>query len=40
MVWSADPAIEAHLATTRISGAVARTADPYAGLALVNAGGD
>lgn len=38
MAWSADPAVEAELATTPLGGAVIPTTAPYAGLSLNNAG--
>ena len=40
LVWSADPAIEAEIEPTEVSGAVEQTAQPYVGLSIVNDGGD
>lgn len=40
LAWSAEPAVQAELATTAISGAIARSEGPYAGLTIVNFGGN
>ena len=40
LVWSRDPAVEARLANTSISGAVVTTDAPYVGLSIVNDGGN
>lgn len=40
LVYSTDPAVEAELAQTSLSGAIPRTADPYVGLSIVNDGGN
>ncbi len=40
LAWSADPAVEDQLSRTAISGAIPDTAAPYAGLSIVNDGGN
>jgi len=40
LVWSADPAVQADLAQTPLAGIIPTTAAPYAGLSIVNAGGN
>jgi hypothetical protein len=40
LVWSADPSVEADLARTPMAGMVPETRDPYAGLSIVNDGGN
>jgi hypothetical protein len=40
LVWSADPAVQAELATTELAGIVPATTAPYAGLVVVNAAGN
>jgi hypothetical protein len=40
LLWSADPAIQAQLETTPVSGVIPRTTKPYAGLSIVNDGGN
>jgi hypothetical protein len=40
LVWSADPAIEADLEQTSVSGAIPETFAPYVGLSIVNDGGN
>ncbi|MGQ0464255.1 MAG: DUF4012 domain-containing protein [Sporichthyaceae bacterium] len=40
LVWSADPAVQAHLAGTTVSGVVAESDAPYAGLSIVNSAGN
>jgi hypothetical protein len=39
LVWSADPAVQADLAQTSVSGIIPTTTAPYVGLSVVNAGG-
>lgn len=40
LVWSADPAVEANLEQTSVSGVIPQTSAPYAGLSIVNDGGN
>jgi len=40
LVWSADPAVQADLAQTSVAGIIPITAEPYAGLSIVNGGGN
>ena len=40
LVWSADPAIQADLAQTSVSGIIPATTAPYVGLSIVNDGGN
>ena len=40
LVWSADPVLEARLLPSAVGGAVPRTRAPYAGLSVVNEGGN
>jgi hypothetical protein len=40
LVWSADPAIQADLAQTSVAGIIPKTTAPYAGLSIVNDGGN
>ncbi len=40
LVWSADDAVEADLAQTSVSGVIPQTSAPYAGLSIVNDGGN
>jgi hypothetical protein len=40
LVWSADPAVQADLAQTSISGIIPTTTAPYVGLSITNAGGN
>jgi len=40
LVWSADPAIQARLAPSAISGTIPVTSAPYVGLSVVNDGGN
>jgi hypothetical protein len=40
LVWSADPAIQADLAQTSVAGIIPQTTAPYAGLSIVNDGGN
>ncbi len=40
LVWSADPAVQADLAQSAVSGIIPVTAEPYVGLSIVNAGGN
>jgi len=40
LVWSADPAVQRDLAQTSVSGMIPTTTAPYAGLSIVNAGGN
>ena len=39
LVWSADPAVQADVAQTSVSGIIPVTTTPYVGLSLVNGGG-
>jgi hypothetical protein len=40
LVWSADPALQADLAKTSVSGIIPTTTAPYIGLSIVNGGGN
>ncbi|MDT4923731.1 MAG: hypothetical protein QOG01_1444 [Pseudonocardiales bacterium] len=40
LVWSADPSVEAQLKQTALSGAIPPNAAPFAGLSIVNDGGN
>lgn len=40
LVWSADPALQRHLAPTPLAGAVPETAAPYVGLSIYNEAGN
>src|SRR5450631_2986563 len=40
LIWSADPAVQAGLARTSVSGIIPTTTAPYVGLSIVNAGGN
>jgi hypothetical protein len=40
LVWSADPEVQSRLERLPVSGAVPRTSEPYAGLFVVNDGGN
>lgn len=40
LVWSADPAIQARIEQTSVSGAIPVTTAPYVGLSIVNDGGN
>jgi hypothetical protein len=40
LVWSADPAVQADLAQTSVSGIIPTTTAPYVGLSIVNDGGN
>lgn len=40
LVWSADPAVQADLAQTSVSGIIPNTKAPYVGLSIVNDGGN
>jgi hypothetical protein len=40
LVWSSDPAVQKDLAQTSVAGVIPRTTAPYAGLSIVNAGGN
>lgn len=40
LMWSNDPAIQAELAETPLAGTVSQSDGPYAGLAIVNSGGN
>jgi hypothetical protein len=40
LVWSADPAVQADLAQTSVSGIIPTTSAPYVGLSIVNDGGN
>jgi hypothetical protein len=40
LVWSADPAVQADLAQTSVSGIIPTTTAPYVGLSIVNEGGN
>ena len=40
LVWSADPAVQAQLARTPMSGLIPATKAPYVGLSIINGGGN
>jgi len=40
LVWSADPAVQAALAQTSVSGIIPTTTAPYVGMSIVNGGGN